>query len=77
MGNNTKNPVTIDGVEYIFEDMTQEQQTLVNHVADLDRKLASAKFNVDQLSVGREAFFKMLKDALEVKNEVVTDVEPK
>jgi hypothetical protein len=32
---------------------------------------------VDQLSVGREAFFKMLKDALEVKNEVVTDVEPK
>jgi hypothetical protein len=73
MGNNTKNPVTIDGIEYIFEDMTQEQQTLVNHVADLDRKLASARFNVDQLQVGRDAFFKLLKDAL----DVVTDVEPK
>lgn len=73
MGNNTKNPVTIDGVEYIFEDMTQEQQTLVNHVADLDRKLASARFNVDQLQVGRDAFFKLLKDNL----ETVTDVEPK
>ena len=73
MGNNTKNPVTIDGIEYIFEDMTPEQQTLVNHVADLDRKLASARFNVDQLQVGRDAFFKMLKDSL----EVVTDVEPK
>jgi hypothetical protein len=57
--------------------MTPQQQALLNHVADLDRKLDSARFNVDQLTVGREAFFKMLKDALEVKNEVVTDVEPK
>jgi hypothetical protein len=73
MGKNTKTPVTIDGIEYQFEDMTQEQQTLVNHVADLDRKLASARFNVDQLQVGRDAFFKLLKDNL----ETVTDVEPK
>jgi hypothetical protein len=66
MGNNTKNPVTIDRVEYFFEDMTQEQQTLVNHVADLDRKLASARFNTDQLQVGRDAFFSMLKSKLEI-----------
>lgn len=72
MGNNTKTPVTIDGIEYQFEDMTQEQQTLVNHVADLDRKLASARFNVDQLQVGRDAFFSMLKSKLEI-----TDVEEK
>ena len=57
-------PVTIDGTEYQLEDMTQEQQVLVNHVADLDRKLASARFNVDQLQVGRDAFFNMLKQAL-------------
>ena len=75
MGNEKKTPVTIDDVEYQFEDMTPEQQTLLNHVADLDRKLGSAKFNVDQLQVGREAFFKMLKDALEAKpEEAVTDV---
>ena len=73
MANNTKTPLTIDGVEYQFEDLTQDQQTLVNHVADLDRKLASARFNVDQLQVGRDAFFKLLKDNL----ETVTDVEPK
>ena len=69
---NTKTPVTIDGIEYKFEDMTQEQQTLVNHVADLDRKLNSAKFSIDQLQVGRDAFFSMLKSKLEV-----TDVEEK
>jgi len=63
---NTKTPISIDGVEYQFEDMTQEQQILVNHVADLDRKLGSAKFNVDQLQVGRDAFFGMLKNSLAV-----------
>ena len=56
----------IDGVEYQLEDMTQDQQILVNHVADLDRKLSSARFNVDQLQVGRDAFFAMLKSKLEV-----------
>jgi len=73
MGNNTKTPLTIDGVEYQFEDMSPEQQVLVNHVADLDRKLASAKFNVDQLQVGRDAFFAMLKEKL----DTVTDVQEK
>ena len=74
MGKNEKTPVTIDDVQYQFEDMTPEQQTLLNHVADLDRKLASAKFNVDQIQVGRDAFFRMLKTALEDK---VSDVQVK
>lgn len=65
MGEKKTNPVTIDGVEYQFEDMTPEQQTLLNHVMDLERKLNSAKFSVDQMQVGREAFFKMLKESLE------------
>ncbi len=69
MGKNEKIPITIDGIEYQFEDMTQEQQVLVNHVADLDRKLSSARFNVDQLQVGRNAFFGMLKESLEKKEE--------
>ena len=73
MGEKKTNPVTIDGVEYIFEDMTPEQQTLLNHVVDLERKLNSAKFNVDQLQVGRDAFFTMLKQSL----DKVTDVEAK
>ena len=65
MGEKKTNPVTIDGVEYIFEDMTAEQQTLLNHVVDLERKLNSAKFSVDQLQVGRDAFFSLLKTSLE------------
>jgi hypothetical protein len=66
---NKKTPITIDDIEYQFEDMTQEQQMLVNHVADLDRKLSSARFNVDQLQVGRNAFMGLLTEALAAKPE--------
>ena len=61
---NKKTTITIYDKEYSFEDMTQEQQMLVNHVADLDRKLHSARFNVDQLQVGRNAFMSMLTESL-------------
>ena len=57
-------PIVIDDVEYTFEDMTQEQQAFVNHVADLDRKIGSTKFNLDQLNVGRGAFMNALKETL-------------
>lgn len=65
MGEKKTTPIVIDDVEYQYEDMTAEQQTLVNHVADLDRKIASARFNLDQLSVGKDAFVQMLKKSLE------------
>lgn len=64
-------PITLDGKEYIFEDMTSEQQALVNHVADLDRKIASTAFNLDQLKVGQQAFIKLLKESLEKQPETV------
>lgn len=64
MGEKKTTPVTIDGTEYQFENLTPEQQTMVNHIADLDRKLSSARFNLDQLQVGRNAFFDMLKKSL-------------
>lgn len=61
MGKDKKTPITIDDKEYIVEDMTPQQQAMVNHIADLDRKLSSAQFNMDQLTVGRAAFVDMLK----------------
>lgn len=69
MGNEKKTPISINGVDYMFEDLTQEQQALFNHAIDLDRKLASARFNVDQLQVGRDAFGRMLEQSLAVKPE--------
>ena len=66
----TTTPITIDDQQYTFEDMTQEQQALVNHVADLERKLANARFQMDQLVVGRDAFLGLLKNALQTKSVV-------
>lgn len=62
--NTKKTSITIDDVEYFYEDMTQEQQVLVNHVADLDRKIGSSQFNLDQLNVGKNAFISLLKESL-------------
>ena len=64
MGQDKKTPIKIDDVEYVFEDMTQEQQWLFNHCVDLDRKLDSSNFNLYQLSINKQTFFNMLKDAL-------------
>lgn len=64
MGKNEKTPITVDGVDYMFEDMSATQQTMVNHIRDLDRKLAAARFNVDQLTVGKQAFVDLLRKSL-------------
>ena len=64
MGEKKTTPIVIDDKEYQFEDMTPEQQMLVNHVADLDRKIGSAAFNLDQLRVGKDAFIQLLKSSL-------------
>ena len=62
-------PIVIDDKEYTFEDMTPEQQEMVNHVADLDRKLQSARFNTTQLEGGRKFFMDMLTKSLEESEE--------
>jgi hypothetical protein len=59
--------IVIDDVEYTEDQLTDEQKVLINHVADLDRKINSARFNLDQLQVGREAFMARLKASLETE----------
>ena len=65
MGKNEKTPITVNDVEYQYEEMTDQQQAMVNHINDLDRKMASMRFNLDQLNVGRDAFVNMLTESLE------------
>jgi len=69
MGKNEKTPITINDKEYNIEDMTEEQVTMLNHIQDLDldRKLSSARFNLDQLTIGREAFINMLASSVEAE----------
>ena len=59
--------VVINEVKYKESDFTKEQVVLVNQVADLDRKIQSSMFNLDQLQGGREFFMKRLEEDLEVE----------
>jgi len=56
--------IVINDKEYTEDQLTNEQKMMVNHIADLDRKIGSTKFNLDQLNVGRGAFMNALKDTL-------------
>ena len=70
-----KTPVVIDDVTYYFEDMTQQQQLFVNHLADLDRKIGTTQFNLDQLNVGKQAFVELLKNSLNTVAQPSADVQ--
>ena len=61
--------ITINNKDYTEDQLSDEQKVLINHIADLDRKIGSTRFNLDQLSVGRDAFMAMLNKSLEETKE--------
>jgi hypothetical protein len=70
MAKNENKTITVNDVEHNIEDLTEQQIAMVNHIADLDKKLGSLRFNMDQLNVGREAFVNMLSQSLDEPKEV-------
>jgi len=61
--------IMINDVEYTEDQLTDQQKTMVNHVADLDRKIRSTQFNLDQLLVGKNAFMELLTTSLASEDE--------
>ena len=70
MAKNENKTITVNEEEHNIEDLTEQQLAMVNHIADLDKKLGSLVFNMDQLKVGREAFVNMLSQSLDEPKEV-------
>ena len=64
-----KKTITVNETEYNLENFTSQQSAFLNHINDLDRKLSSAQFNIDQLNVGRQKFVELLADSLENPEE--------
>lgn len=69
MANKKEQIVTIDEVQYDANNFNEQQVALFNHCVDLDRKIASTNFQLQQLTVGKDSFIKLLKTALEPKEE--------
>ena len=59
-----KTIITVNDEEHIYEDMTDEQKALINHINDLDRKIGTSKFNLEQLTFGKTAFVSALSQSL-------------
>jgi hypothetical protein len=67
MAEKQTNVITINDKEYTEGQLTDDQKVLINHVTDLDRKIGSTQFNLDQLQVGRKAFMSLLEASLETE----------
>ena len=65
MAEKKTNTITVNDKEYTEDQLTDQQKVMVNHIGDLERKIGSTQFNLDQLNVGREAFVNMLTRSLE------------
>lgn len=58
------NVITINDTEYNLDEFTEVQKVMLSHIQDLDRKIRNTEFQLDQLSVGRDAFINRLHDDL-------------
>ena len=64
MENDKPQRVNLDGIEHDASLFTEKQMHLLNHCIDLDSKLSSAQFQLQQIQVGKDTFLKMLKDSI-------------
>ena len=67
MANKKQNEPTLmlDDKEYKINDMGDDQKLMVAHINDLNRKIDSARFNLQQMEIGRQGFVQSLKVSLE------------
>jgi len=72
MAEKKTNTISINGTDYTQDQLNDTQKVMVNHVADLDRKIGSANFNIDQLKMGRMAFMQSLTASLATDTEEET-----
>ena len=66
---NSEPKVNLNGVDYSINDMTDDQKVLLAHANDLNRKVDSAKFNLQQIEIGRNAVINALSEALTKKDD--------
>ena len=61
--------LSLDGNEYVIEDMTDEEKQMINHINDMQNKINTNAFMREQLEVGKEAFIVRLRESLVAEEE--------
>jgi len=59
------NVVSINGTDYIEDDLDERQKYLINQIRDLQSKSNNLRFQLDQVVVAQERFTEELIKALE------------
>ncbi len=63
------NVVTINGQEYIEDNLNEGQRYLINQIRDLQLKANSLRFQLDQVVVAQDKFTEELIKTVEVEEE--------
>jgi hypothetical protein len=61
--------ITLFDKEYKESELSDEQKVMINHVADLERKIQSSEFNLQQLRFGKQAFVDALQVSVDKEDE--------
>jgi len=64
-----KRIITLNGKEYDYEELEDNEKYLVNQITDLSNKINNARFNLDQLQIAHDACSKMLIDSINKPKE--------
>ena len=67
--------LVLDDKEYNINDLQDDQKLLVAHINDLNRKVDSARFNLQKMEMGRQSFVQSLKNSLEAPEASEEKVE--
>ena len=66
MAKKEKEPtLVLDDKEYNINDLQDDQKLMVAHINDLNRKIDSTRFNLQQMEIGRQGFVNSLKVSLD------------
>ena len=66
MAKKEKEPtLMLDDKEYNINDLQDDEKLMVAHINDLNRKIDSTRFNLQQMEIGRTGFVNSLKASLD------------
>ena len=63
------NVVNINGTEYKYDDLNQNQLYLINQIRDLQTKAGNIRFQLDQVTAAQDVFTNMLIQSVETAKE--------
>ena len=64
-----KQTVTIDGVEYDYDTLSDTAKVSIKHIRQLDVKIETLNYDLDEVKVARLGFISILKSEIESNKE--------